>query len=294
MPEAPVPGQTVGQSNPAQPAGYNPPATPGPTDHAPNGQMAVDSSGGFMPNGPIPAVNYTPAYSDIAPPDGVDGYSQPGWQTGPPDQGLGVTIGPSSAAPPNNVPGLQAPATGFAGATPLTPQTPTNAPDLWLQTAVASPVQAPRNVAAAATAKMGTHPPQVAMAPIDPQPYMTLRPIVINIVAGQASGLLIGGAGRVVYVFVRESTGAAAASFSLWDGTSASGRLVMPFSLSSGQSSRDNFYPHGIPYYGDLFFTADAGSLTGAIYVVPEDMWIMAEREVERAARNQAVDGWTN
>lgn len=294
MQEAGIPGRTVGQPNPPQPAGYNPPATPGPTDHAPPTYAPVDSSGGWMPNGPIPRVVYAAIPVDVASPGGVDGYTAPGWQTGPPDQGLGVIVTPAQQAPPNTQPGLGAPSAGYAASIPLTPVQAINAPDLWLQTNVATPVQAPRNVAASATALAGTNPPQVAMAASRSLPYVAVRPIVLQLGPLTSDTLICGGAGRIVYVAVRESTGGAAATFSLVDGTPAGGQVIVPYSLLAGQSARDNFYPHGIPYTGDLWYDLDTGSLTGSVYVVPEDLWADFSRTAERLERSSVLQAWSN
>lgn len=338
MPEAPVPGQTVGQSNPAQPAGYDPPATPGPQDHATPSMVSVDSSGGWGPQGPIPSTSgYTVPIAFPAP-STADGWTAVGAQTGRPDQGWGVTVVPGDQAPPNTQPGLSggAPPPGipgvvptgreaqigqrttgtqspagtapviagpvggspsqgvWAGRQPIVAQPAGPVSDLWLEGSQYPPAQAPPNGVPGGgyVGEPGFY--QQVFPAIDPKPYLTLRPIRINIVAGQATGLLVGGAGRVVYAFVKETTGSTAGSVTLWDGTPATGGLVLPFTLQAGQSARDNFYPHGIPFTGDLWMSADSGSVAGAIFVVPEDSFIQVERLAERLGRGGFIDGWQN
>ena len=66
-------------------------------------------------------------------------------------------------------------------------------------------------------------------------PYLSLRPICIQLTGLVADTLLIGGAGRIMYLMVRESTGATSATFDLFDGTPDLGNICMPITLDAGQ-----------------------------------------------------------
>lgn len=110
----------------------------------------------------------------------------------------------------------------------------------------------------------------------------------LRIVAGQPTGLLVGGAGRIVYIMMKETTGTTAAAFSLYDGAISTGNLIVPYDLLANESTRDSWPTHGIPYEGDLYFSADSGSVAGSIYVVPESLWdiwtMLATGQFEQAA----------
>ena len=90
-----------------------------------------------------------------------------------------------------------------------------------------------------------------------------MHPVTIQFPA--ASGLLVGGGGCVTWHSSFESTGAASAQYTLWDGTAASGDRLMTITLSSGQSTRDYIHIHHMPYYKGLFWNLDSGAVTGNI-----------------------------
>jgi hypothetical protein len=87
------------------------------------------------------------------------------------------------------------------------------------------------------------------------------------------SGQLDNTAGRVRRISVLESSGTAAASFELWDGSSAAGKLLDVVALSPGQSTRDRYEGVEYVYETGLFINVLAGTFYGTIVVEHSDDW---------------------
>ena len=100
-----------------------------------------------------------------------------------------------------------------------------------------------------------------------------MRPRNVNIPARSTSVKLVNWAGRITWFSFRETTGAALATFRLWDGQDNSGALVAAVNLGPGESTRDYTGRHALPFDGGLFIEVLAGSVEGAVYVVPETEW---------------------
>lgn len=84
-----------------------------------------------------------------------------------------------------------------------------------------------------------------------------------------ADRLLIGGALLLHgWAFV-ETTGADPAELELIDGSGTNGALVVPITLSSGESTRDTFPGTGIGIYTSLFLNIVSGSVRGAVWTTP-------------------------
>lgn len=96
-------------------------------------------------------------------------------------------------------------------------------------------------------------------------------PITVLTSAGPA--LVSGGAGRIVYTSVIETSGAASASFALFDGVPATARGLVDYSVNASGSARDQWPEHGIPFETDLWIGSTVGAATVRIHVVPEDRW---------------------
>lgn len=94
---------------------------------------------------------------------------------------------------------------------------------------------------------------------------MDIRTIPIS--AGQLSGQLISGAGRLLVHTIEETTGAAGAKYTLFDGTGVSGTPLVPVTLAANESSRDYFGRHGIPFLTGVYIQVISGSVLGAIVV---------------------------
>ncbi|MGH7748059.1 MAG: hypothetical protein ACREQ5_25370, partial [Candidatus Dormibacteria bacterium] len=82
------------------------------------------------------------------------------------------------------------------------------------------------------------------------------------------SAVLDNASGRVVWWAWRETTGAAPATFRLWDGSNNGGQLLVPFSLSANGSTRD--YPglHSLPYSIGLYLEVLTGTVEGVVMVI--------------------------
>jgi hypothetical protein len=112
------------------------------------------------------------------------------------------------------------------------------------------------------------------------------RRAVISLPA--ASGELLSGNGCVLAYAARESTGAAAAAFSLIDGSSDSGRLLLPVGLSASASSNGGFVHCAVPFRQSLWFNLDSGAVVGAVVVLLahdcEAHWALFEQRLQALA----------
>lgn len=86
-------------------------------------------------------------------------------------------------------------------------------------------------------------------------------------VVPMAVGSKIGGEARLYGYAIKESTGAAPAEVDLLNGADAGGDLVVPITLTAGQSARDWFGPQGVVMEGGIFANVTAGAVKGAIFV---------------------------
>ena len=81
-----------------------------------------------------------------------------------------------------------------------------------------------------------------------------------------ASGQVEGRPGRLMGFAVRESSGAAGATFRLYSGGDANGQPVAPVSLSPNESTREWWGPNGVRCDAGLYFQLVGGSLEGVAY----------------------------
>jgi hypothetical protein len=95
-----------------------------------------------------------------------------------------------------------------------------------------------------------------------------VKPLLINMPA--ASGQLINTGGCLTLHASLETTGSAAATYRLWDGTSnaSTGKLVLPVSLTAGQSTRDFFGLHIVKFTTGLYYELVSGSVQGNVAVM--------------------------
>lgn len=94
-------------------------------------------------------------------------------------------------------------------------------------------------------------------------------PRVLTIPGPAASGVVDGSGGRVVYWAFRETSGAATATFRLWDSSNAAGTMLTPFQLAAGESIREFPGFHTLPYRVGLFLEVISGAIEGSISVLP-------------------------
>jgi hypothetical protein len=100
--------------------------------------------------------------------------------------------------------------------------------------------------------------------------------------AGQAP--VVGGSGCITWHSTYETTGSAAAAYSLYDSVPGSNQELMAVTLSAGQSTRDYIGLHALSYLGALYLVVTTGSVGGTIQVwadhVCED-WYRRRWEME-------------
>lgn len=90
-----------------------------------------------------------------------------------------------------------------------------------------------------------------------------MRNTVLNM--PKASQVLFNGSGCVTFHSSRETSGAAVATYRLWDGGSAAGTLLLPVELAASESTRDGFFQHVLPFKTGLYFELVAGTIEGAV-----------------------------
>lgn len=110
------------------------------------------------------------------------------------------------------------------------------------------------------------------------------RRVVIPLPA--ASGALAANQGCLLMHATRETTGTAPAVYKLFDGSSANGELLLPVALSSGQSTRDNWWRCVMPFRQGLFYQLVSGTLEGSVAVLLDHPCDNYWHDVER----QAID----
>ncbi len=101
------------------------------------------------------------------------------------------------------------------------------------------------------------------------------------------TGLLLSGAGCVTYSAARETTGTAGADLLVYDGGTANGQVLLDYSLSSGQSTSEQWGPHWLPYEEGLYLVTTSGSAVGQLVVYMDHRctdWLDAEHWAAEAA----------
>lgn len=93
-----------------------------------------------------------------------------------------------------------------------------------------------------------------------------MRAISINLPS--ASELILNGSGCLVWHSSHETTGSAAAEYRLWDSDTNSGQLLIPVSLTSGESTRDYIQAHHLEFRTGLYFELVSGALEGMVSVL--------------------------
>jgi hypothetical protein len=82
-----------------------------------------------------------------------------------------------------------------------------------------------------------------------------------------ASGQVYGRPCNFHGVGLKESTGAASVTFNLRDGSSSAGSLVLPYTLTAGQSVREWLGTDGVTFEGGLFLEVVSGSAVGSVFL---------------------------
>lgn len=91
--------------------------------------------------------------------------------------------------------------------------------------------------------------------------------IPISVPATVAGATFATGPVRLMGWALKESTGAAAAAFELYDGTDTTAQSLAPVTLVANESIRDWFGTHGIICERGLFINVTAGSVRGTLFV---------------------------
>lgn len=85
--------------------------------------------------------------------------------------------------------------------------------------------------------------------------------------AGTVNIDLVQRADRILFWSFLETTGTGRATLRLRDGSDAGGELIVPVSLSAGESTRDWLGPQGIPCHAGVYLEMVTGAVEGSIVV---------------------------
>lgn len=83
--------------------------------------------------------------------------------------------------------------------------------------------------------------------------------------ASGGSGILLQGRGCITYNEAFETTGSAAASVTIYDGTSANGQQMIDYTLSMGESTSEMWGMHWVQFTEGLYLSTGTGSVSGSL-----------------------------
>lgn len=116
------------------------------------------------------------------------------------------------------------------------------------------------------------------------------RRVIIPLPA--ASGILTNESGCLLFYAARETSGAAAATLRLRDGSTGAGTLILPVGLLSAGSSSSGFQRCAIPFRQGLFYELVAGAIEGSVSVLLQhscdEYWARLAQEAEHILTQQA------
>lgn len=84
--------------------------------------------------------------------------------------------------------------------------------------------------------------------------------------------ILISGRGVLTGWAIKETTGAAVAAMTVRDGLTSAGLTIAPINLASNESNREWFSDWGIAFSNGLFLDITAGSISGALWIIPQGL----------------------
>ena len=118
-----------------------------------------------------------------------------------------------------------------------------------------------------------------------------MRPVPCTFPA--ASSLLITGSGYIVYWAALDSGNADGSQFNLWDGQNASGQLLIPVSLTDGESTSEYIGKRLVFYTKSLYFDLVSGGVTGSVTVHACDSAEELQRLIAALGTLQDIAGMT-
>lgn len=97
--------------------------------------------------------------------------------------------------------------------------------------------------------------------------------------ATSGTGLLVAGHGCVLYSEAYETTGSASAGLTIYDGQDNNSLVMIDYTLSSGQSTSEQWVPHTMPFNGGLYIVNNTGTFAGSLTLLMEhtcEWWLTA------------------
>lgn len=104
----------------------------------------------------------------------------------------------------------------------------------------------------------------LGLVEIEHERYQVVK---VPFTATAASGELVQYADRILFWAFLETTGTARATIRLRDGGDANAAVIVPISLSAGESTRDWLGPQGIPCRAGVYLEVVSGSVEGSVVV---------------------------
>lgn len=105
----------------------------------------------------------------------------------------------------------------------------------------------------------------------EPNPYQGISPVdAFQFGTTTASVSIINRQCVVLGFGIRETTGLAAASVDIVDGADDNAPVLIPVDLAAGQSARDTYSSWGIMAQRGVRIRVRSGSVSGALYLMPQ------------------------
>lgn len=103
--------------------------------------------------------------------------------------------------------------------------------------------------------------------------------------------ILISGRGVLTGWAIKETTGAATAVMTVRDGLTSAGLTIAPINLAANESNREWFSDWGIAFSSGLFLDVTAGSVSGALWIIPQEFVPVAGQNYSYAT-GPGTDGY--
>jgi hypothetical protein len=83
--------------------------------------------------------------------------------------------------------------------------------------------------------------------------------------ASSGSGVILRGRGCLTYFELYETTGAASAGVTVFDGGNANGVQRLDYTLTSNQSTSENWDLHYMPFWHGIYLQNNSGTIAGSL-----------------------------
>lgn len=116
------------------------------------------------------------------------------------------------------------------------------------------------------------------------------KPVPLTVLLASGQGMILAGAGRIVFLSAVETSGTAEAAWTFYNGNPGTLQGIMDYSLQPSESVREEWPDHGIPFLGDLWIGSISGAATLRVHIVPEGLWYEYKRIESLWVRDSFVE----